>query len=338
MRCLALANVLRARGARVRFVTRQISAHLRALAADRGHALTILPEACEPGALDDLAHSHWLGMSQRADADLTRAELAGVHVDWLVVDHYALDARWESAVRPGAASILAIDDLADRDHDCDALLDQNLHEDLPGRYAGKVPPRCRLLLGPTYALLREEFARLRVSLRTRDGVVRRILVLMGGIDQHNLTGLAVDAISRLPGRIAVDVVVGASHAARESIAALCRRHGYALHVQPPNVGELMAAADLAIGACGSTAWERCCLGLPTICLTEAENQASICAALQTAGAVVNLGNAHGVNAGDLAVALGSLLGEPRSLMAMSERAAGLADGNGAERVASALLN
>jgi UDP-2,4-diacetamido-2,4,6-trideoxy-beta-L-altropyranose hydrolase len=335
MRCLALADMLHVRGARVQFVTRALPSHLHKLAAHRGHALAILPAPLEPGDCDDLAHSAWLGTSQRTDTDLTRTALAGGRVDWLIVDHYALDARWESALRPCTGNILVIDDLADRTHDCDALLDQNLHEDMQARYASRVPAHCRLLLGPKYALLREEFATLRASWHERDGDVRRILILMGGVDADNLTSLAIEAVSSLPRVPAVDVVVGARNPARDAIAVLCRTHGYALHVQPSNVAELMASADLAIGAGGVAAWERCCAGLPTLTLCSAQNQREQINQLALQG-LAYVPEVHPGNADALATHLRALLENPALRAALSRNGLRAVDGRGTQRVAGAL--
>lgn len=339
MRCLALADCLKRSGARITFVSRRLPDHLRAMLAEKGHECLLLSSEPRAEAVDELAHSAWLGTSQRTDALQTLQALAGRHWDWLVVDHYALDGRWESALRQAGGRVLVIDDLADRNHDCEFLLDQNLHADMDARYEGKVPGRCQLLLGPSYALLREEFSRLRAAPRARDGSVKRILVLMGGVDADNQTEKALHAIAGLPGRtFHVDVVIGLEHTAREAIEAACARSGYRLHVQIRNVAELMAAADLAIGAAGSSSWERCCLGLPAICMTHAANQEALAQGLEARGAIVNLGRAAQVSAADLSSMLSSLIVRPEQLRSLSEAAARLVDGAGAGRVCGRLLN
>jgi UDP-2,4-diacetamido-2,4,6-trideoxy-beta-L-altropyranose hydrolase len=335
MRCLALADTLRERGGHVQFVGRWIPDRMRELAIGNGHRVAVLPPAPGSGPLDELAHAHWLGTSQRADAELTIEALAGKRVDWLIVDHYALDARWEAALRKAAANILVIDDLADRVHDCDVLLDQNLHDDMPARYATRVPADCRLLLGPKYALLREEFRGVRAAMRLRDGAVRRVLILMGGMDLGNFTARAIDAVSRLALPLDVDAIVGTNHPAREEIAAACNKLGYKLHVQPSNVARLMEAADLAVGAGGSTTWERCCLGLPTLVLCVAENQKSLVADCALRGLVYAPGLRGDVTE-SIAAHLRSLLDNPLLLQAMSRNGLRAVDGRGTQRVLLAL--
>jgi UDP-2,4-diacetamido-2,4,6-trideoxy-beta-L-altropyranose hydrolase len=223
--------------------------------------------------IDDLAHSAWLGISQAHDAQDTIQALAGQTFEWLVIDHYALDARWESAMRDTAKRIMAIDDLADRQHDCDMLLDQNFYADMQTRYNGKVPAHCQLLLGPRYALLREEFRQLRKQVKPHTGAVKRILVFFGGMDADNYTDLAIKALAEIQlEEIQVDVVIGAQHPCRAEIETSCITHGFICHVQTDKMAELMAAADLAIGAGGTAIWERCCLGLPTLSICVADNQ------------------------------------------------------------------
>jgi len=273
MRCLTLADALQQRGAQIRFVSRQLPEHLMGMLNERGHRFAPIDRTARREMDRDLSHAHWLGTSQMQDAEDTIQALADLSWDWLVVDHYALDARWETMLRKSAKKIAVIDDIADRAHDCDLLLDQNLNMDDDRRYLGKVPAHCQLLLGPRYALLREEFRLVRERVKPRDGAVARILICFGGVDVGNYTSQAIDAIAGLGmSDLNVDVAVGAHHPNREQIAAECLRHGFLCHVQTPRMAELIAAADLAIGAGGTVTWERCCLGLPALAISAAENQ------------------------------------------------------------------
>ncbi|MDO8437349.1 MAG: UDP-2,4-diacetamido-2,4,6-trideoxy-beta-L-altropyranose hydrolase [Nitrosomonadaceae bacterium] len=273
MRCLTLADELKQRGALIRFVSRQLPKHLRDMLTEKEHEFTPLNSNPSEAIADDLVHAHWLGISQHADAQASIQVLSDHTWDWLVVDHYALDARWESALRQMVKNILVIDDIADRQHDCDVLLDQNLYADMGTRYTGKVPSHCQLLLGPRYALLREEFRQLHEQAKPRTGPVKRMLVFFGGVDANNYTGRIVEALANLGIRgLHVDVVIGSQHPSREQIESECVQHGFTYHVQTDRMAELMAAADLAIGAGGSAIWERCCLGLPTLTICTADNQ------------------------------------------------------------------
>ena len=176
MRCLTLADGLKQRGAQICFVSCHLPEQLRSILVAKGHEFVLLDSVQNALALDELAHAHWLGGTQAEDAADTIRALSDRILDWLVVDHYALDFRWESALRQTAKKIMVIDDIADRQHDCDVLLDQNFYADMQTRYTGKVPSHCRLLLGPRYALLRDEFRQLHEHVKPCSGPVKRMLV------------------------------------------------------------------------------------------------------------------------------------------------------------------
>ena len=331
MRCLTLADALKQQGAEIRFVSHRMPEQLREMLDAKGYEVALLNNSPSEGITDKLPHSPLIGSSQAQDATETIQVLSDQTWDWLVVDHYALDAEWESAMRPEVGKIMVIDDLADRPHDCDLLLDQNQYEGLERRYDGLVPDHCERLLGPRYALLRPEFAAARKTLRHRDGRVRRIFVFFGGSDLSNETAKALEAI-RLMNRsdIAVDVVVGASNPKGDQIREICQRMpNTCFHLQVGNMAELMALADLAIGAGGTTTWERCCLGLPTLALVLADNQREVVEAMSAAGAMKNVGWHADVTSSGLAEALRMALASPDYLNAMSERSLAIMGGRDA---------
>lgn len=282
MRCLTLAEQLRAGGAEVAFVCRELPGAMFDLLQARGYRFARLP-AEETGKVP-----------QQLDAGET-VEAAGQlfpgGADWLVVDHYGLDAIWERLLRPYTHRLMVIDDLANRGHDCDLLLDQNYYRNQDLRYQGLVPEQCEMLLGPAYVLLRPEFAEARQRMRVRDGNVRRILVFFGGSDPTNQTQKAVEAL-RLLGRrdIKVDVVVGSANPNRKAIQALCDKSpNMAFHCQVSNMAELILKADLGIGAGGAAMWERCYLGLPTLTVVFAANQERTTEDVAEIGAIEYLG-------------------------------------------------
>jgi pseudaminic acid biosynthesis-associated protein pseG len=184
-----------------------------------------------------------------------------------------------------------IDDLANRRHDCDILLDQNFYRAMQHRYDGLVSPSCKLLLGPSYALLREEFYEAKKKLRRRDGHLRRILVFYGGSDVTHETEKAVRALLHLSlSAVDVDVIIGGSNAHRMQIEKLCAPYDF-LHTYcaVSNMADFMANADLCLGAGGTTTWERCFLGLPAIVTAIAENQLAVCRDCADAGLIYYLG-------------------------------------------------
>ncbi|VVE89044.1 UDP-2,4-diacetamido-2,4,6-trideoxy-beta-L-altropyranose hydrolase [Pandoraea bronchicola] len=338
MRCLALANAIRPFVSRAHFICRHLPDALEALLKANGHDVTRLPLGAPvvPEYADPLAHEAWLGAPQAQDARDTLCVIGESDCDRLIVDHYAIDARWERLVRDKAKHILVIDDLADRAHVCDWLLDQNFHAGMATRYLDLVPPNCARLLGPDYALLRPEFLALRQQIGPRSGTVRRILVFFGGMDAENYTRMALDALQRAAlTDVAVDVVIGAQHPDLEGIRARCKALGYACHVQTTRMAELMAEADLCIGAGGTATWERCCLGLPTITFVVADNQRDVVAAAAAAGLLL----APEVSAADpqaLAEYLRDTMNQPALLASISRTAFGAVHGMGVDRVRRAI--
>ena len=336
MRCLTLADVLKQRDAQIRFVSRHLPGHLRDMLAAKGHQFMPLNSSSSEAISDDLPHAHWLGTSQHADEQDTIQALSDQTWDWLVVDHYALDARWESVVRKTTKNILVIDDIADRQHDCDVLLDQNFYTDMDTRYTVKVPAHCRLLLGPRYALLRDEFRQLRERVNPRTGPVKRILVFFGGVDVDNYTARAIEALAYIGSHdLHVDVVIGAQHPHREQIESACADHDFAWHVQTNRMAELMASADLAVGAGGSASWERCCLGLPALTFSTADNQRRLVEEAALRGLLYSPLSRSGI-APSIELHLKALLDNPCLLQMISRRGLEAVDGLGVQRVLRAI--
>ena len=290
MRCLTLADELAAHGARCTFMTRPQDGDLCAAIEDRGHFVYRLG-TCEDGYgdhPDPPAHASWLGRSWRIDATECRALLEGIAPDWLVVDHYALDTEWQSVATPKNTKLMVIDDLADRPHQADILLDQNFGRDARA-YCSLVPTDCRILVGPQYALLRPEFARHRpLALARREKMEpRQLLVTMGGVDKENVTGQVLTALSKVPqiGALSVNVLLSQSAPWHDAVKQQASEIG--LHVKilksPTNIAEIMTQADFCIGSVGSTALERCALGLPTLQIPIASNQVFTAARMHDEG-------------------------------------------------------
>jgi UDP-2,4-diacetamido-2,4,6-trideoxy-beta-L-altropyranose hydrolase len=337
MRSLALADALRERGGRAYFLCRCLPAALAESLAAGGHDLVQLesPNTKAKSPANSI-YAEWLGVEQEEDAEQTAAALGGRNCTWLVVDHYALDYLWERKMRAAGARILCVDDLANRDHDCDLLVDHGFYENPEARYSGRVPGACRTLLGPRYALLRKEFHEARSRAHPRDGVVRRILVSFGGSDAANATGAAVQALEALSLRdVRVDVVIGSEHPQRSAIDVACKRCGFSIHVQSTRMAELMAAADLAIGAGGGSTWERCCVGLPCLTMSLAKNQEELVRDSARAGLLYAPSVAFSDPVG-LARHLHALLENSPLLTSLSLRCLKLVDGRGTQRVLRAM--
>ncbi len=338
MRCLTLARALWGAGATCRFVTRALPGHLGERIADEGFAVTLLPAPGDAASQGPPAHAHWAGVGWAQDAAETRAVLDDAP-DWLVMDHYAFDMRWQRQACPEATRLMVIDDLADRPHTCDMLLDQNLGHGA-GDYDGLVPETCTRLVGPRYALLRPEFAAARAgALAARAGRgLRHLLISLGGVDRVDATSVVLNALrdTPLPRNLCITVIMGRNAPALERVRALARDmpRPTQVEVDVDDMAARMAAADLAIGSAGSTTWERCALSLPAIIVQIADNQAGIAQALSAAGAALDPGPLHAPEFADrLQVALAEA---PSRLGEMSKKAADICDGAGSDRVTTCI--
>ena len=341
MRCLTLAEALHARGATCHFICREHPGHLLDNIRKRGFTAYALP-LCEPDELSQdatetsqPAHAHWLGCDWQTDARRTGEILSTLKPDWMVVDHYALDTRWEETLKVHYKKLLVIDDLADRSHACDLLLDQNL-----GRaavdYANLVPEHCTVLTGPRFALLRPEFAALReYSLQRRESpALKHLLITMGGVDQPNATGQVLEALKTcpLPADCKITVVMGSKAPWLGQVREIAATMPWPTEVRHDisDMAQVMADSDLAIGAAGSTSWERCSLGLPALIVVLAENQWAGARALLTAGAALLVGEASAIRQ-QLMPALAPLLSD-ELLVNMSRCASNITNGQGSTRV------
>lgn len=312
MRCLTLAHALKQDGASVAFVSREMPAALEHLVSKNFslHWLTAPTGiegtiASEEDALETIQHLNYRGKP-----------------DWVVIDNYSIGLNWEQQVRPHVKRIMVIDDLANRAHDCDVLLDQNLSPNFETRYDALVPGHARKLLGPKYALLRPEFYEARGHLSARDGQIRSILISFGGSDPSNETAKALQAMLLFgPSSIELEVVLGGSNPQAEAVSNLCSKLAHArLFHDVSNMAELMAKADLAIGAPGTTTWERCLLGLPAIAIVLAPNQQLVGEGVGSAGAIVNLGWHSDVTSAKIAETIVQLRDNPQRVREMSDAA------------------
>lgn len=299
MRCLTLAHRLKKEeNAKVVFVMRVLPGNLIDVVDKQGFEVLQLLPANQKYSLN--GYGLWLTVPIEVDAQQTIEVLQyylqehGCDVaDRLIVDSYALDEQWELLLRLYCNEIMVIDDLANRRHDCDILLDQNFYLNKDVRYVGLVPEHCKMLLGPEYALLREEFREAKKHLRKRDGIIKNILVFYGGSDLTNETEKAIKALVQLHDEgynFTADVITGVSNSRREKIKKLCSKYHF-LHYycQVSNMAEFMNKADLMLGAGGSTTWERLYMELPSLVTAVAENQIQGCEDCSQAGIIEYLG-------------------------------------------------
>ena len=324
MRCLTLAARLMVLGAEVSFICRNLPGNLSEYIRRQGFEVHLLPRDETLDLILERPEQGWLESTWKSDAEQTMEVIKkyGRKIDWLVVDHYGIDHHWQSRLRGIVSHIMVIDDLANRHHDCDVLLDQNYYHNAADRYYGLVSKDCSLFLGPHYLFLREEFYRAQKDMRIRTGEVSNILVFYGGADTTNETEKCITGLSDyISPKIEINVVTGQSNSNKERIRDICSsRSKMYYHCQVSNIAELMNKADLAFGAGGSTTWERCFLGLPSIVTVIAENQMETTRAVSDLGAIWNLGWYEEVTIASLVEVAESLFMKPSKLVDMHKKA------------------
>lgn len=350
MRCLTLANVLKIKGHETHFICREHPGNLISRLEKDGHQVHKLPMGNLDTNIDDYksdeqnypSHLNWLGEKWNVDAELTSNILKNYKADWLVVDHYALEKKWENVVNEDCNKMMIIDDLADREHNCDLLMDQAIGRKSED-YINLVPKKCELLVGTKYILLRNEFLNLRsIALKHRRNIskISRILVTLGGTDPDNVTGLVLDGLlkSDLGQEKKVDIILGSNSPHKDAIRNKVSNMpmNITLSIDVSDIANRMLKADLAIGAGGTTSWERCCLGLPTLIVITADNQELVVKSLKDYGAVINMGHHRKLTPDMISHQINKILYNPIGLKDLSAKALKIVNGNGARRISKIL--
>jgi UDP-2,4-diacetamido-2,4,6-trideoxy-beta-L-altropyranose hydrolase len=338
MRCLTLADNLRLKNIDSIFITSSLDGNLKNYIERKGYSAYLLygKDKHDRGE-HQLPHSRWLPVTQHDDAIECGVIFEHYKPDWIVVDNYALDYLWEGYAKKYNCKIMAIDDLADRVHDCDILVDQSYGR-VADVYKKLVPDHCKILTGTKYSLIRNEFAMLRnYSLARREsGSIKRVMISMGGVDKDNFTGAIIEVLAPYieNNDIDIDIIIGGSAPSLASVrqqlhsVSGCVR----LHVDTENVAQIMAECDIAIGAAGSTSWERCCLGLPTLMFVLADNQKEIGSALEQAHAVKIIKSVS-----DIPSFMFGEMFSPSNLISMSVAASGVIDGSGVDNIIGEMI-
>jgi UDP-2,4-diacetamido-2,4,6-trideoxy-beta-L-altropyranose hydrolase len=340
MRCLTLAEALRRRGVEVGFISREHPGNLCELLQQRAIPVVVLPapkRSHEP--ISGCDYATWLGISQEEDAQQTIEALQGEYPDWLVVDHYGLDVEWERQLRPHVRRLMVIDDLANRQHECDLLLDQNYSIGGESRYAGLVPDTCKLLVGTRYALLRPEYALYRLAAKARKKKIKTVFVYFGGPDPNNLTGLVLRALSNKDlSHLYVIVVIGINNLHKEILEKQAhQRPETMLYSAREHLADLMSEADLAIGACGSTTWERMCVGLPAIVISISDNQRPAAEALKKRKLITYAGHFDEINTDQIEALVKAYISKEKNHLDTSTQNKIEVDGLGALKVVEVLV-
>lgn len=339
-RCLALAAALREAGGHTVFVARDLGVDVAARVRAAGFDAVLLPRpTADAPVADGPAYAAWAGVAWQRDADETAQALAGTRPDWLVVDHYAFDARWHAELRRRlGAKLAAIDDLADRALDVDLLIDHNFAEDHRAKYRSVLGPATRMLCGPRHALLGPAYAA--AAPHVVHERVRSIGIFMGGADPGDLSSLVLRACRDGAGfRGPIEIVTTSANPHRAALAELAARWpATTLSVDLADLAAFFSRHDLQVGAGGGASWERCRTGAPSLLLVTAANQQAVVPGLARLGAVAALEDAGPPTQAAVAEAVSALLHDSAARHHLAEVSRTLVDGLGARRVAVAMLS
>lgn len=356
MRCLSLANALKASGVHCVFIARHIPNSLADKLKASGHDVVVLEgDNLPPADAAQGQYGEWLGTNEATDAETCLTALLPFVAergapDLVICDHYGLSAKWETCIGQSlSAPIAVIDDLSDREHDCKWLIDTTYGK-TPADYEGLIPPNCQFMVGSDYALLRPEFAERRPkALARRDAAfeaeerVGNVLISMGGMDKDNVSKLMLQAIEVLPNRpdFETHVLVGPNCPHLKALRNFAQTLPFdvIIHGGVNDVTPLFMAADICIGAAGSSTWERCCLGLPTINIVIADNQKTIARQMSGRGALVDAGPFQTLDVKVFSETIvAPLLSSVQQRKDLSEVCRTICDGHGVERVVGGLMN
>lgn len=332
MRCLSLAQGWRRAGGQVSFVCAEITPALESRAAAEGFKVHTLP--VKPGSLDDARQTLQMGLALEGGAGIASATRPDASRLWVVADGYHFGVDYQRAIKEAGARLLLADDYGHAGHYCaDIVLNQNLssREDW---YRNR-EPHTRLLLGTRYALLREQFLPYRDWRRDVPDVARKALITLGGGDPDNVTGKVVEALSGMD--LEMRVVVGGSNPHFDYLAAIVRPPSTVVR-DAGNMPDLMAWADVAVVAGGTTSWELAFMGLPSAVIMIAENQRALAEVLHERGSAMNLGWYTDLDAGRWKRRVAELIASRDMRIAMSRRGRELVDGDGVRRVVEIMMS
>ena len=324
IRCMALADTLQ-KNFKINFISRSLEGNLISGIQDKGF-----------GIFRFYSNSEKINEKNDAQKTISLIKKHSGSKNILIVDNYQLSKKWETDVKPFVHKLVAIDDLPNRSHNCDLLIDQNLHTKVNGLYKGLIPSNCIKLIGPKFSMIRKKFRMLKKSVKPRTFPIKKILVSFGGSDTENQTLIALNSIKKMNRKIDVDVVVGKANKCKKTLKIFCNRNNhFTYHEQIDDIADLMLSSDLSIGSSGSTTWERCILGLPAIVSISSNDQMDIANSLSQKKCIINLGDAKKLTETNYINVITNL--KKNDLRNMSKNSMSLVDGNGTQRILKHIL-
>ncbi len=342
-RMLTLAHKLKSKGHKVFFVSRKLKGNLIDFVRNSFELLELPEPKTNECNNTHCSHAKWLEVdyskeiNQSYNAIKAHLEQSGQQkLDWLVIDHYALEKEYQLAMQSLAVRCLQVDDLADRAHHVDILLDQNYYQQGSTRYDGLLPQETLRLCGPSFALLRDDFSLCRKQLEPYEErfAKHQVVLFFGGIDLANETSKALKGLLSVESQDHFHVIIGINNPHKDQVTTLCNKYSdrVSLHVQVNNMTDFFASSYLYVGAVGATTWERCVMALPGLVCSVAENQTQLALEIDEANAHIYLGLNSKLHEIDYARAYSQLIANAELLKNQSKICEQLVDGDGAQTV------
>ena len=329
IRCLTLANFLKKKGLFTTFICKETEGNLFDVILKHNHNLVVLSNSNKKNIWEDDAQEI---IDKIKDFNSSK--------DWMVVDHYFLNKDWETRISSKLYKLFIIDDLCDRPHYGNILLNQNYLPGIRSQYKKILSSKTKILLGPKYALLSPEYKATRKLIKiNKKKKLQRVIIFFGASDDKEQTIKCLSILSKLNLKLLkIDIVIGLANKKKKLIEEITDKIDNAtLHVQIPSLCNLMKNADLYLGSGGTTTWERCCLGLPSIVISTSGNQVRQNEYLFKKGVIKYLGKAESVSEENIRTAL-LMFAEGYDSTKMSKKALKITNGNGAELVSKEFLN
>lgn len=332
-RCLTLAKELQKLGYIIIFVMIPFDEAFVDLVR-RQNIKVLLMTYTDLDKVSNYDSSQWLGKSQVEDAREYLTLLGTTEVFCCIVDHYSIDVVWETIVRTKVNKIMVIDDLANRVHDCDLLLDQNYWNNYLSRYDSYVDSNCIKLLGPQYCMLRNEFRQMRNEVPTATSILPKILINFGGIGNYNLLVKFAKILPHFAEKYDFTMITGRLvYTDFLYLENIIKPSDVMIMESTENMAKLMFESNYAFGACGSTVWERFCLGLNSSLTEVAANQHELLQFLSAESLVHFLGSSTSITEDDIYNSINRLDLESPENATRKQRIMSLVDGDGVKRVA-----
>ncbi len=338
VRCLTLADRLAREGHLITFISRADAGSLLDAFKFRNYRLLTLPAPPQPPVQTE---EIWTAQEQQDDWASCSKLLNGQTFDWIIVDHYALDSAWEKLARQSTIHLAVIDDLANRSHNCNLLIDQNEYLGKELRYTHLLSAGNCILPGAAYALLRQEFSEARLKISAPRPQVKTALIMMGSADFQGQTLRLLKILRPMAKKYAfhVHLVIGQNNSQLKEIRSeTADDPSFSIHSNHQRISELLLQTDLAFGAGGTATWEFCSLGIPLLLISFAQNQIALARDAAACGIADYLGHYNEISDTDISARVEGFIHSYELRQALHARSIGIVKADGADRVYKAILN